>query len=78
MSKFTVRFHEDECKGCSLCVQACPKKIIALDLDMANSAGYSPAKVVDMEACIGCQSCARMCPDCIITIEKETQEENKQ
>ena len=70
MAKFTVSFNGKECKGCELCVVACPKKIIELNLEITNDAGYNPASINDMDACIGCQSCARMCPDCVITIEK--------
>lgn len=58
------------CKGCGLCVQACPKDIIELDNADLNSKGYPPAKVIDMEKCIGCAACAIMCPDCAIEVEK--------
>ena len=27
-----VTFNADLCKGCGLCIEACPKKIIALDV----------------------------------------------
>ena len=70
MAKFTVTFNGKECKGCELCVNACPKKIIALNQEITNDAGYNPAGINDMDSCIGCQSCVRMCPDCIITIVK--------
>ena len=70
MAKFTLSFNKENCKGCELCVNACPKGLLALDKNATNDAGYYPAGITDQEACIGCQSCARMCPDCIITIEK--------
>jgi len=70
MSKFDVTFNGKECKGCNLCVSVCPKKIIVLNPEITNDAGYNPARVTDMDACIGCQSCARICPDCIISIVK--------
>ena len=59
------------CKGCGLCVRACPKGIIELSKNKINAKGYHPAEVVSMEACIGCTSCARTCPDCVIRIEKD-------
>jgi len=65
--KVTIR--EDDCKGCSLCVVACPKKILKLS-DRLNQKGYHPSECVSPEACIGCAFCARMCPDCVITVEK--------
>lgn len=68
MAKMSV--NDNICKGCGLCVQVCPKKIIVLDKTVLNVKGYHPAKVTDMEQCIGCAMCAVMCPDCAITVEK--------
>ena len=68
MSKVT--FNTDFCKGCGLCVGACPKKILRLSTDKINKKGHNPAEITDMDACIGCASCAIMCPDCVITVER--------
>ena len=65
-----VTFRTDMCKGCGLCVGACPKKIIALATDRINAKGHHPAECIDESKCIGCAFCATMCPDCIIRIEK--------
>ena len=65
-----VTFNKELCKGCGLCVNACPKKIVKLD-DSINAKGYHPACVTDQSQCIGCAFCATMCPDCVITVEKE-------
>ena len=65
-----VSFKTDICKGCGLCVDACPKKIIALAKDKLNAKGHSPAIITDQEKCIGSAFCATMCPDCVITVEK--------
>ena len=64
-----VTFNEETCKGCGLCVSACPKKIVALG-DKLNSKGYHSAKITNQSACIGCAFCATMCPDCIIKVER--------
>ena len=66
----TVTFRTELCKGCGLCVSACPKGILVIDTGKINSKGYSPASMTDQESCIGCAFCATMCPDCIITVEK--------
>ena len=68
MAKLTIR--TERCKGCGLCVNACPKGILAIAADKINKKGYSPAYMQDSEKCIGCAFCATMCPDCIITVEK--------
>lgn len=65
-----VTFRSDRCKGCELCVNVCPKKIIAIDTTVINRKGYHPAAVTDISQCIACASCAKMCPDSIITVEK--------
>lgn len=64
-----VKFDESLCKGCGLCINACPKKILKLS-SRINSKGYKIAECVDKSACIGCAFCATMCPDCVITVYK--------
>jgi len=59
----------ETCKGCGLCADVCPKKILALSRDI-NSRGYHPIAVTDQSKCIGCAFCARMCPDAVIKVEK--------
>lgn len=68
MAKIIV--DEKVCKGCSMCVNACPKKIIVLSKGKINAKGYHPAEQIDEKLCIGCAFCAIMCPDCAITVEK--------
>ncbi len=61
---------EKVCKGCSMCINACPKNIIALAKDRLNAKGYHPAELTDEAACVGCAACATMCPDTAITVER--------
>lgn len=65
-----VTFKTDSCKGCGLCVQACPKQILQIAKGKINAKGHSPAEMTDESKCIGCAFCATMCPDCIIKVEK--------
>ena len=65
-----VTFNEERCKGCGLCVNACPKHILALEKEKINQKGYHPAAIVDQDSCIACAFCATMCPDSVITVEK--------
>ena len=65
-----VTFDIDACKGCGLCVNACPKQILALSKTVINKKGHFPVEMTDQSQCIGCAFCATMCPDCVITVEK--------
>ncbi len=68
MPKMTV--NEDRCKGCKLCVSACPRGIVNLADDRINEKGYHPAQVLDMDRCTGCAMCATICPDVAIVVER--------
>ena len=68
MAKIIV--DENVCKGCSMCVHACPLGLIALLGDVLNSKGYHPARLMQPEKCVGCAACATMCPDTALTVEK--------
>jgi 2-oxoglutarate ferredoxin oxidoreductase subunit delta len=59
---------EERCKGCELCVAACPKAILALSRDRVNVLGYHPVRLTDASACTSCALCARVCPDAVFTV----------
>ena len=65
-----VTFQVDGCKGCGLCVNACPRGLIALAKEKINKKGHHPAEITDQSKCVGCAFCAIMCPDCIIEVER--------
>jgi 2-oxoglutarate ferredoxin oxidoreductase subunit delta len=67
MARMTV--NPNLCKGCGLCLSACPKKIIKFS-DKINTKGYHYAEVVEQEQCIACKMCYQICPDVAITVEK--------
>ena len=68
MAKIIV--DENLCKGCELCVTACPRGLLALDTARINAKGYHPSTLTDPDKCIGCAMCAMMCPDVAITVER--------
>lgn len=71
MAKGILKFIEDKCKGCELCISVCPKNILLIHESEVNVMGYHPISVIDMEQCIGCASCALMCPDGVISVYTE-------
>ncbi len=66
----SVRFHQDACKGCELCIHFCPKGLIQTDTAVLNANGVHPTKITRQEECVACANCAIMCPDGVITVEK--------
>ena len=68
MPKLTI--YTELCKGCGLCVRACPKNLLSLSSSKLNFKGYQPVEISDQEACIACAACARTCPDLAIEIDK--------
>ncbi|MGM0378681.1 MAG: 4Fe-4S dicluster domain-containing protein [Bacillota bacterium] len=71
MAKGSVKFNEDICKGCQICLEACPVDIIKMDESRINVKGFHPATVEEMDKCIGCGNCAISCPDSVISVERE-------
>jgi NAD-dependent dihydropyrimidine dehydrogenase PreA subunit len=56
-----LRVDADECKGCGLCVEACPPKAIRLS-DRLNHSGYRTA-IYAGKGCTGCGICFMACPE---------------
>lgn len=69
MAKFkgTIEVDTERCKGCSLCVVACPLNLIELS-HYVNRHGYNFAIQKNADECNGCRSCGIMCPDGCITV----------
>jgi len=65
-----IKIDTQRCKGCGLCVEACPKKVIAIS-KRPNKNGYFPAEVVNIIDCFGCALCAIMCPDAAIEVYRD-------
>ena len=44
------------CKGCELCISACPQEIMELDMKRLTPMGYHPAHTFK-DGCTGCAMC---------------------
>lgn len=65
-----IEVDEIFCKGCELCVDACPQHVLALDMDHLTPKGYHPAFLM-ADGCTGCAICAIVCPESALTVYRE-------
>ncbi len=57
------------CKGCELCLAACPQSVLKLS-SQTNSQGNPFAEYDPAGICTACKACAIICPDNAIEIYK--------
>ncbi|MGN1236601.1 MAG: ferredoxin family protein [Bacteroidaceae bacterium] len=72
--KGVVLVDKERCKGCSLCVVACPLNLLRLAAKKVNHKGYPYAEQYDWEKCTGCTSCAVVCPDGCISVYRKKED----
>jgi len=65
----TITVDQTICKGCELCIQACPQESIGLS-ELINIIGYRYAILVQ-DNCTGCVNCALVCPEAAITVYRQ-------
>jgi len=72
--KGMVTIDSELCKGCYLCIAACPYGLIEI-FDELNQFGYYPAHFTGgndkNRECTGCATCALVCPDVAIEVYRE-------
>ena len=56
-----LQIDEEECKGCGLCIEACPPKVISLS-ERLNHFGYRTALYAG-SGCTACGICFMACPE---------------
>lgn len=56
------------CKGCGICVEICPRKVLVLN-GINPETGYR--NPVQKDDCIGCRLCMWFCPDQAIAVIRE-------
>ena len=71
----TVKIDVQTCKGCELCVAACPQESLKMSKEI-NAIGYHYAVLVQ-DNCTGCVNCALVCPDAVITVYRTAKKGGK-
>jgi len=66
--KGVVLVDRELCKGCWLCINACPVKVLEKDSGLNSSGAYPAKPAAGSTACIACGSCYEVCPDVCIQI----------
>ncbi len=65
-----IEINPKYCKGCELCVSACPQAVLALDMEHLTPKGYHPV-YLSKDGCTGCAICALVCPEAALTVYRE-------
>jgi len=59
----------ERCKGCELCIEACPQDALEVSRQV-NKKGYLYIVKVE-DTCTGCESCALVCPEGGVTVYRQ-------
>ncbi|MDR3130668.1 MAG: 4Fe-4S dicluster domain-containing protein [Treponema sp.] len=65
--KGKVVIDRELCKGCGLCIRACPVKVLDVEKHL-NMQGSFPASALQIEKCTGCGNCFAVCPEVCIEV----------
>lgn len=61
----TVTIDVQGCKGCALCIDVCPPRVLEMSIAV-NAEGHRYPLLAP--GCTGCELCARICPDFVIDV----------
>jgi 2-oxoglutarate ferredoxin oxidoreductase subunit delta len=68
-SRGTVTIDVELCKGCELCIPACPPKVLTMS-EPVNRIGYKYPEL--HPGCTGCAACLLVCPDFVFEVFRFT------
>jgi 2-oxoglutarate ferredoxin oxidoreductase subunit delta len=67
--KTEIIIHKERCKGCTYCVEFCPKDVLEMSEEFNKKGAHVP-EVVHPESCISCEVCQYVCPDLAIFVHR--------
>lgn len=67
----TLVIDTEACKGCELCIDACPPNVLRMTTHQVNARGYRYPEL--LAGCTGCRACAQICPDFCFQVYKYDQ-----
>ena len=70
MIRGTIKVAVEICKGCELCIVACPQNSLGLS-SYINSHGFRYVELKE-DNCTGCINCALVCPDSAIAVFRQS------
>jgi 2-oxoglutarate ferredoxin oxidoreductase subunit delta len=74
ITRGTLVIDVEACKGCNLCIDACPPRVLEMTTDEVNGRGYRYPRL--SPGCTGCRACSQICPDFVFQVYKfDTPEE---
>jgi 2-oxoglutarate ferredoxin oxidoreductase subunit delta len=66
-SRGTITIDTEVCKGCELCITACPPNVLTMSSEI-NHLGYHYPQLAP--GCTGCAACQFICPDFVFAVYK--------
>ena len=67
LSRGTVTIDVEACKGCELCIPACPPEVLSMSTAV-NETGFRYPEL--HPGCTGCLACLQVCPDFVFEVFK--------
>ena len=64
-SRGTVTIAVERCKGCELCIPACPPRVLTMS-EQVNRLGFRYPEL--HPGCTGCAACLLVCPDFVFEV----------
>jgi 2-oxoglutarate ferredoxin oxidoreductase subunit delta len=64
----TLVIDTEACKGCDLCIGACPVDALVMTTNQVNTRGYRFPLL--LAGCTGCTACSQICPDFVFQVYK--------